>query len=209
MTHMPPPCKAGRSERFYTDDEIRVIWAAADQLDKQEGDYLKLIILTALRRDELAEAEWSEFDSAETPTLFTVPSERTKLRTEAKQKKKRVYLVPLVPLAQRVLKGIKREGECVFSGLDAEGIKTNLLALDVGVPKDFKLHTFRHTVATYFENKGRSEWERGLLQNHAGSGSVTGGYNHGYSLDLNRALLEEGAEHVERVTTPQGVARLR
>ncbi len=77
-------------------------------------------------------------------------------------------------------------------------------------PRDFKLHTFRHTIATYLENSGRSEWERGLVLNHSGSGTVTGGYSHGYPLDLKRALLTEWAKHVERVVSPaEGVAQLR
>jgi len=39
---------------------------------------------------------------------------------------------------------------------------------------------------------------------------VTGGYSHGYPLDLKRALLTEWAEHVERVVSPaEGVAQLR
>ena len=90
----------------------------------------------------------------------------------------------------------------------AEGLKAKLVPL--GAPRDFKLHTFRHTIATYLENSGRSEWERGLVLNHSGSGTVTGGYSHGYPLDLKRALLTEWAEHVERVVSPaEGVAQLR
>ena len=209
MANMPAPCKARRSVRSDTEEEMRLIWAAADQLDK-EGDYLKLIILTVLRRDELAEARWSEFDNTDAPTIFKVSTERTKLKAAAKADKKRVYTVPLVPLAQRILRGVKRDGDLVFPGLDAEGVKAKLLTLDQGAPADFKLHTFRHTCATFLENKGRSEWERGLVLNHAGSGgSTTSGDPHGYPVELKRSLLLEWADYVESVTTPVGAARLR
>ena len=209
MTNMPAPFKGVPRDRYYTDAEIRAIWTAADQLDRIDGCYLKLIMLTALRRDELAEAKWSEFDSADAPTVFTVPTERVKLRAEAKRRKKPVYIVPLAPLAQRILKGLTRDGERVFPGLDAEGLKAKLLALDAGVPKDFKLHIARHTVATYFQNEGRSEWERGLILNHSASGSVTGGYSHGYPVELKRAAVGGMGRHIERVTTPERVTRLR
>jgi hypothetical protein len=58
-------------------------------------------------------------------------------------------------------------------------------------------------------NAGHSEWEVGLVLNHAGSGSVTAGYSHGYPLELKRQLLSKWADHVERLVQPQGAALLR
>jgi integrase len=79
-----------------------------------------------------------------------------------------------------------------------------------GAPQDFMAHAFRHTIATWLENKGRSEWERGLVLNHSGGGSVIGGYSHGYPVELKKTMLVEWAEHVERLVSPgEGVARLR
>jgi hypothetical protein len=42
-----------------------------------------------------------------------------------------------------------------------------------GAPADFAYHTMRHTVTTFLQNHGVDEWSRGLILNHAGSGSVT------------------------------------
>ena len=96
----------------------------------------------------------------------------------------------------------------MFPGLDAQGLKAKLVKF--GAPTDFKLHTARHTVATFFQNKGRSEWERGLVLNHSDSGSVTGGYSHGYPVELKRTLLTEWAEHIENLIAPaESVVRLR
>jgi hypothetical protein len=36
---------------------LKAIWLAADQLDPQEGSYVKLMMLLAVRRDELALAQ--------------------------------------------------------------------------------------------------------------------------------------------------------
>jgi integrase len=101
----------------------------------------------------------------------------------------------------------RKDGQLVFPGLLPTTVKRKLVKL--GAPKDFKLHTARHTVATFFQNKGRSEFERGLLLNHSDSGSVTGGYSHGYPVELKRELLSEWAAHIEKLVEPAaGVTRL-
>ena len=56
----------------------------------------------------------------------------------------------------------------MFPDLDVTSLKIKLVR--GGAPADFMLHTFRHTVATWLETAGRSEWERGLVLNHSGSG---------------------------------------
>jgi hypothetical protein len=107
------------------------------------------MMLTALRREELALAQWSEFDSE--LTLFTVPTARVKLKASAKLDKKPVYKVPLPPLAQRILKGLRGDGAMVFPGLDANRLKEKLVA--EGAPEDFLLHTFRHTGRDLFRER--------------------------------------------------------
>jgi hypothetical protein len=49
---------------------------------------------------------------------------------------------------------------------------------------------------TFFQNKERSEFERGLLLNHSDGGGVTGGYSHGYPVELKRELLSEWASQL-------------
>jgi integrase len=75
----------------------------------------------------------------------------------------------------------------------------------LGAPADFSYHAWRHTMSTWLENEGHSEWERGLVLNHSGSGSVTAGYSHGYPLKLKRELLEKWANHVQGLVLPSGV----
>jgi integrase len=207
MAAMPSPATIAARDRHYSDAELKAIWSAADKLSTIEGSYTKLMMLLALRRDELAQARWSEFDSREEPTLFTVPTERVKMKAAAKLIKKPTYRIPLPPLAQRIVRGLKGGDELVFAKLNVRKLTAKLVRR--GAPQDFKLHVFRHTVATYFHNTGRSEWERGLVLNHASGGTVTGGYSHGYPLELKRTLLTEWAENVERLVSPKGVARLR
>jgi integrase len=200
---MAKPAASAARDRFYSDDELRAIWHAADRLDPVAGCYVKLMMLLAVRRDELALAKWSEFDARDEPSLFTVPTERTKMKASAKLTKKPVYKVPLVPLAQRLVKGLHRDGELLFPGLKAGMLKDRLVKLEA--PEDFMLHVFRHTTATWLQTAGRSEWEVGLVLNHSGSGSVTGGYSHGYPIELKRELLGQWAAHIEGLLAPAAV----
>jgi integrase len=205
MEGMRRPATPTARDRVYTDSEIKAIWRAAETLDRLDGGYVKLILLLALRREELAQAKWSEFDGTATPTLLTVPFERTKGK---QTRKSRAYLVPLPPLAQRIVQGLPRQiSESLFPRIDFQRLKAALVT--AGAPKDFKLHVARHTVATWLQNQNRSEWEIGLVLNHASAG-VTAGYSHGYPLDLKREMLEQWAKYVESLVQPaSGVSVLR
>ena len=210
--------KQGR-DRVYTDDEIITIRKAADQLNPVEQAYVKLLALLAPRKTALALMCRTDLDNCDNPTLWTTPHEHTKARK--KSNKKKVYLTPLPLLAQRLVKGLLRPAECdrLFPGLPIyltraqrpwfDGHDLTAKLIEHGAPKDFSYHAFRHTVATFLENAGHSEWERGLIQNHSGSASVTAGYSHGYPLELKRAPLTKWAHHVEQLVTPEGVSRLR
>src|SRR5215213_4068012 len=59
-----------------------------------------------------------------------------------------------------------------------------------------------------WKNEGHSEFERGLVLNHSGSG-VTAGYSHGYGMDLKLALLSKWANHIEALVQPEQRALLR
>ena len=207
-------------DRVYSDAEIKATWDAANKLDPVEGAYIKLLMLLAPRRTALACLRRSHLDDADNPTLWTTPWELTKSRKRV-VKRKRVYLTPLPPLAQRILKGLSKhdtDPDRVFPGLpvrlseagqpvfNGTQLKQRLVAH--GAPADFGFHAWRHTIATFLENAGHSEWERGLVLNHAGSG-VTSDYSHGHALDLKRGLLDKWAKHVERLVQPEGAAVLR
>jgi integrase len=196
-------------DRTYSDAEIKAIWNAANHIDPVEGAYVKLLILLAPRKTALACLERSHLDNADNPTLWTTPLELTKSK---KTVTKRVYLTPLPPLAQRIIRGLPRSAGRVFPTLLVRHTRAGqpyliddrvLHALvQHGAPADLHFHAMRHTLASWLENKGHSEWERGLVLNHAGS-SVTAGYSHGYPLELKRTLLTEWADHVEKLVQPK------
>jgi integrase len=205
-------------DRVYSDAEISATWNAANQLDPIESAFIKLLMLLAPRKTALACMRRSHLDDADHPTLWTTPFELTRSRKTSS--KKRVYLTPLPALAVRIIKGLpKGVDDRMFPGLRVheteagalifEGIPLKCRLIEHGAPADFGYHTWRHTIATFLENAGYPEWERGLVLNHSGSGSVTAGYSHGHPLQLKRKLLEEWADHIEGLVQPKGAKLLR
>jgi integrase len=215
--------------RVYTDDEIKATWRAAEQLSEpSKTSYVKLLILLAPRKRELAWMTWSHLDDADNPTLWTTPFELTKARKTAS--KKREYKTPLPPLAQRIIRGLPkgRPEDRVFPGVRVnldrggnkivhdEGLKDELIVR--GAPRDFMAHAWRHTIATHLQQatiergdeviKGYSDWEIGLVLNHSGGG-VTAGYRHGFWNERKLEMLEEWATHIEGLVQPLGVRMLR
>ena len=204
-------------DRVYSDGDIKNIWKAAEQLTAPEAAFVKLALLLAPRKTALAAMKWSDLDSVDVPTLWTTPHEFTKSRKTSS--KPRRYFTPLPPLAQRILKGLPQSDERVFPSLliyrtpaqrpwfDSSRLIRRLVV--AGAPEDFAFHACRHTLATWLQNKGHSEWECGLVLNHSGTGSVTSGYSHGYPLALKLELLTKWADHVEGLVQPEGVSVLR
>jgi hypothetical protein len=204
---------SGERERVYSDAEIKAIWTAADKLDPTEGGYVKLLILLAPRKTALALCEHSHLSLDDDMPVWTTPYELTKVKKSAQRKKRRrPYVTPLPPLAHRIFRGLpKRHDKLVFPGLRirhsiadrptlyGHAIRRQLITH--GAPKDFAFHTTRHTMGTWFEDQKYSDWEIGLVLNHAGSGTVTGRYKHGVQgpLQIKFGMLSEWAKHVAKV----------
>jgi integrase len=200
-------------ERVFSDDEIKAIWRAADSMarnSRYQADFVKLLLLLAPRSNELAKMRWSEVREENGILIWITPHERTKSRKRQTNGKKRVYHTPLPPLAERILKELepeqKSDDDLVFPGRGkgvpiCPGSPLTRKIVKHGAPTDFYPHAVRHTIATWLENHGHSEFERGLVLNHS-RGGVTAGYSHGYALTLKLDLLKKWADHVERLVQP-------
>jgi integrase len=128
-------------DRTLSDDELAAIWRAAP--DNDYGRIVKLLILTAARRDEIGSMRWSEIDLEK--RTVTLPAARTK--------NKRQHVVPLSDLATEVVENVGRRAarDFVF-GRRAAGYggwghsKINLDAKLKIAP--WRLHDIRRTVRT-------------------------------------------------------------
>lgn len=219
-----PPAKP--RERHYSDGEVKAIWQAADKMPKRDGAFVKLLLLLAPRRNELAGMRRSEilkpdnqrypqnFRGQNAPVIWTVPTDRTK--TKKASQSSRVYITPLNALAQRIIEGLPvMEGgeDLVFPGRDATkpfkpGTKLADAVRELSGVADWTAHAARHTLATFLENRGYSEYERALVLNHSSAG-VTSGYSHGLPLAKKADLLEEWSAYVKSLIQPEGVEVLR
>jgi integrase len=71
-----PPAQELSRDRVLSDEELALIWRAAGEIGEPFGPFVKLLILTAQRRDEVAGMRWSEVDLND--RLWTLPRERVK-----------------------------------------------------------------------------------------------------------------------------------
>jgi len=90
-------------DRVLTNDEIKSLWLALQQIPYPFGPFVQLLLLTAQRRDEVAHMRWREIDG----DLWTIPRER--------YKNGRANTVLLSAAAQDILATLPRSGEYVFT----------------------------------------------------------------------------------------------
>ncbi|OAF17844.1 hypothetical protein AXW67_06910 [Bradyrhizobium neotropicale] len=83
--------KKAKRKRILSDDELRAAWRAACRMGYPFGDMVKVLMLTALRRNEAAEAHRSEFEIGR--KLWTIPAERMK----GEEDESGPHVVPLSP----------------------------------------------------------------------------------------------------------------
>ncbi len=85
-------------ERELEDPEIRAYWLAAERLGYPYGAFFKVLLLTGLRRDEVARMKWPELDLEQ--GIFKLPASRFKSQRE--------HVHPLGSAAVDILKILPR-----------------------------------------------------------------------------------------------------
>jgi len=71
-----PPAPERSRDRILSDDELRLVWKAADGDPSPFGPLVKLLILTGQRLAEIGGMRWDEIDLKD--KLWTLPAERVK-----------------------------------------------------------------------------------------------------------------------------------
>jgi integrase len=196
------PCsKVGRPapqsrKRVLSDDELRKVWLACDDLAPQYGAVVRLLILTGARLREIGHMPWSEL--RDDLTVWTLPAERAKNKHE--------LILPLPPLARDVMKSVPRvEGSpfvFTFDGLEpVESFSRAKRQMDAlaGVMEHWTWHDLRRTMASGLQRLGVKLEVTEAVLNHV-SGSISGiaavYQRHDYK-DEKRAALASWADRVE------------
>ena len=154
-------------DRVLTDDEIRAIWAACDEMAYPYGPLIRLMILTGQREHEVADAAWSEFDLDN--DLWTVPASR--------MKGKRAHVVPLADEAGAIFRGLPLfdGGDHVFSTTDGakpvNGFSKAKARIDrLSGVTDWKFHDIRRTMRTHLSALAIEDRVREAMIAHAAPG---------------------------------------
>jgi integrase len=177
--------------RVLNDDEIRAIWRNC--ADDDFGKIIRLLLLTACRRDEIGGLRQSEFDPITGKLLL--PRERTK--------SKRALELTLPPTAVAIFNSIRRRNsrDTLFGG-GANGFNAwsyNTLALNCRITAaegkalaPWRIHDLRRTVRTRLGKLGVLPHIAELVLNHAGHKSGIGGVydHHDYEPEITAALAK-------------------
>ena len=93
------PAKENQRERVLTEEEIKIFWFGLDKAKMSDATklVLRLLLITAQRKGEVSQAEWSEIDLKN--KWWTIPKERSK--------NERIHRVPLSPMAIDIFKQAK------------------------------------------------------------------------------------------------------
>ncbi len=188
-------------DRVLSDDELRAIWGACDRMGHPFDAFLKMLLVTAQRRSEVARMRWSHVDLEQ--RLWTIPAEDTKAG--------RTHEVPLSPLAMEILEAAPRfhgdfvhtttGGERPISGFSQA--KSRLAALS-GVAGDWRFHDFRRTGGTGMAGLGVPIFTVGKVLNHsaASMAGVTAIYDRHSYLPEKRHALEAWAQKLTNLVRP-------
>lgn len=196
VINIKAPGKEIERERVLTDEELVKVWSAADTMGGVSGAFLKSLILTGQRRDEVSSMRWVDLDLA--ARVWTLPREATK--------GDRSHEVPLAPLAVEILTALPRTGVYVFSSARGERpisgySKIKARAEQLAGVGDWRIHDLRRTAGTGMARAGIAVSTISRVLNHK-EGGVTKIYNRYGYLDEKKHALETWARKVESLLRP-------
>ncbi|SDA28312.1 Site-specific recombinase XerD [Methylobacterium sp. UNC378MF] len=192
---VPRPAVA-KPDRVLSDAEIGAVYAAAALRPYPSGAFAQLLMLTGMRRDEVADMEWSELDTD--LTAWTVPAIRMK-----NGKRHVVHLsAPARAILMAIRDGAERQAGCRYvlsttGSTPMSGFSNIKQAVDEvsGVTK-WRWHDLRHTTATRMVGLGVAPHVADKVLAHTMPG-IMGRYQHAEYEVERRAALDLWAAHVE------------
>lgn len=201
----PTPAKPMDRERVLEEREVASVWKTVTGSYSNYHAIVQLLIATGQRRDEVAQAEWAEFDLAR--ELWTIPAKRTK--------NGRSHRIPLTALAIQIVENIPkadpvllfpgqagvnknyRQGQVrrsTFSGWSKSKVRLDEKS---GV-SSWRLHDIRRTFATWLATSGIEPHIVERIINHS-SGEISGVaavYNRASYQKKMREALEKWSLHL-------------
>jgi integrase len=183
-------------QRVLSDDELRAVWNAADAIGYPGGAFIKALILSGQRRDEVRCLPWGEL--LDDGAAWLLPGSRNK--------SKRDHLVPLTAELRALIEASPRLSPFVFS---AGGKKPyagqkrlkEILDRKSGV-SGWTLHDIRRTVSTRMSALGIPRDVVRRVLNHAKPG-LDGVYDVHEYCDEKAKALEVWAQRLALIVSGQ------
>ena len=208
-----------KRDRVLSEEELRHVLGAIDAEASLFGPLIRVLLLTGQRRSEVAGMRWSELRSLNgADMVWEIPGERTKNRQS--------HLVPLVPAVCKIIRGMPRIGDLVFtttgktpvSGfgrakerLDAR-IATMRGAEGIAPIRAWTLHDLRRTMVTVMnEQLGVAPHVVEAVVNHMSGlakAGVAGVYNRALYMEDRRAALGDWSKYADRLRASRRRSRL-
>ena len=186
-------------------DFLHALDAAPDMMPETRIGLL-LIVLTAVRTNELRAARWAELDFAEGE--WRIPAERMKMKAP--------HLVPLAQQTADLLLELRRytgNSELLFPSRSniTKPMSNNTLLFALyrlGFHGRATIHGFRSVFSTWANENGfhADAIERQL--SHGAKDKVRAAYDHSLHIVERRRLMKEWADHVDAVRARAGSANV-
>jgi integrase len=186
-----------KRKRILSSDEIRLVWAAAGKLGSY-GGMVRLLLLTAQRREKLATMRWADLNG----DLWTIPSED--------REKGNAGSLRLPPFALAIIKDIPKIAGCsyVFAGRygDKHFNSFSQGAEDIRglLPKDmprWTLHNLRHTARTLMTDLRIDDRVAEQVVGHAIEG-IEGVYNMSEYFEQKAEAIATLAGYIQNLVDP-------
>lgn len=211
-----PPAVEVKRDRVLSDSELVEVWHAAEDLGQPFKAFVRLLILTAQRRSEVAQLRPRDLDDLTAPTLWTLPREMTKAD--------RLHTVPITPMAAAEIAALPMNAtdEWAISSTGGDtrvsGFSKAKTRLDKAImakrrehdpkaktPEPWSFHDLRRSAASGIAKLGFPPHVVSALLNHSPSGQhgVTAIYlRHDYGAE-KREALNAWAAHIASLLAVQ------
>lgn len=201
MADLPRQGAVAKRDRVLTDAELARVWKAAGATAWPFGPIVRLLILTAARREEIGTLRWSEIDG----DVIRLEGHRTK-NAEPRT-------IPLSPQALAMIEGLPRlaGSDLVFSTTGktpVSGWSKAKATLDRAINHEspipnWRLHDARRTCATGLQRLGFNlQVIEAVLGHISGSRSGVVGVYQRHQFDAEkRQALDAWARHVEALAS--------
>jgi integrase len=193
MTRRDP--EGRERDRVLADDELRQVWSATETFAPPWGQFIRLLLLTAARRTEVAAMTWSEIRDGN----WAIPAERYKTGAEV--------VLPLSAAARKVLEELPRIEGCEFvfttdGRRPVSGFSTFKLKFDIACAvKEWTIHDLRRTARSLMSRAGVNPDTAERCLGHKITG-IRGTYDrHAYLQEMLHAF-EALANQIERIVHP-------